>query len=153
MTDTSKEPKIGVAQRMTTKRCLIATVAVMLSVGFGVNAGASLNAKGVPALSASASTLSLHHAGWKVHSENGMPHTITGARQIAYLQTTTPGGVEIDLQFFSSHTLAIRESTAADRTLRNFHSDVVDNVVAFSHPNGHQRLNGAIVLALRARLR
>lgn len=95
----------------------------------------------------------LRTAGWKVREVAGMPHTVSGAPQVAYVQTTSPDGAAIDLQLFETSGSAGEERAAAERKLRGFHAVVVDDLIAFSRGNGKRRLAMRDLTALRVALR
>lgn len=80
-----------------------------------------------------------------------MPQTLTGARQLFYLQTVAPDGAQISLQFFTSSAKAAGE--AADIKRMQHMSDVatVDDAIAIAA--GSSPLEPADVSALRRLLR
>ncbi len=82
----------------------------------------------------------------------GMPHTVSGAPQLGYLQTTSPTGAEIDLQLFATHAQASSEAAAAQRTLAGFHATAISDLIAFSRGNGRQLLSAAELRRLRSAL-
>ncbi len=82
-----------------------------------------------------------------------MPHTVSGASQTGYLETTSPDGSLIDVQFFANASLARGEAAAAGHQLPGFHAVVVGDAVAFSRGTGQHRLPAASTRSLRFVLR
>ena len=50
------------------------------------------------AYDSSATASAMRAAGWQASAAKGMPRTVTGTPQVAYLQATTPAGHRIDVQ-------------------------------------------------------
>lgn len=94
----------------------------------------------------------LRSAGWKVREVAGMPHTVSGAPQVGYLETTSPAGGAIDLQLFATAAQARGEAAAAERRLRGFHAAIVGELIAFSRGDGKRPVASADIAALRAAL-
>lgn len=81
-----------------------------------------------------------------------MAHTVTGAPQTAYLETTSPTLVPVDLQFFATRGQATAEAVTAQRKLKGFHATVIGNAIAFSRGDGRTTVPTATITALRAAL-
>lgn len=127
---------------------LLLVIVVLGAIGCGEG-----DTRAAGALSASAATSSLRTSHWTVERVTGMPKTLTGARQVGYLQTTAPTGAQIDLQLFASAAQARAEAAAAQAKLPGFHAVVVGNLIAFSRGSGRTQLSARQVDALRHALR
>jgi len=92
-------------------------------------------------------------AGWRSSAVGGMPHTVSGTPQVAYLQTSTPAGQHIDVQFLEGPAEAASEGTAAEKRVNGFTGVVMGNVLAFVPPNGRPAIPPADRQALRKLLR
>lgn len=125
----------------------------MLALAVAVTGCGGQQHDGARTLRAADAAASLRAGHWHVQAVTGMPHTVSGAPQAAYLQTTSPTGVQIDLQFFTSDPQAQAEAAAAQAKLRGFHATAIGNVIAFSRGSGRQRLTDADLKTLRAALR
>ncbi len=93
---------------------------------------------------------SLRASGWKASAVSGMPHTVTGFPQIAYLATTSPSGTQIDLQFFATGPQATAEAKAAEKRFHGFHAVAIGDLIAFSHAIGQRELPASDLTAIRA---
>lgn len=134
-------------------RCAgLAAIVVLLAL-LGAGCGGGSASKPHAATRAEAVTASLRSAGWQVRAVAGMPHTITGAPQLSYLQATAPSGTQIDLQLFATAAQARAEAAAAIAKLHGFRATALDDLIAFSRGDGHRRLTTTDLSALRAALR
>lgn len=75
---------------------------------------------------------SLRADGWKVHEVAGMPHTVTGAAQVAYFEARSPRGAMVDVQVFATAAQARAERAAAELKLKGFHASTIAHAIAFS---------------------
>ncbi len=114
-------------------RTLIATTACAAIAGCG---GGADGADGAKPYTAAPTATALRAAGWRAAPTTGMPKTVSGTRQVAYLETTTPGGHRIDVQFLAGDAQAKQESVAATKRLPGFHGVVIGNALAFIPPGG-----------------
>lgn len=89
---------------------------------------------------AAATSSAMHAAGWRSSAVRGMPQTVSGTRQVGYLQTSTPAGRQIDVQFLKGPGEAASEGAAAEKQLHGFRGVVIGNALAFVPPNGRQAI-------------
>jgi len=89
---------------------------------------------------ASATMSAMRAAGWRSSAVRGMPHTASGTPQVAYLQTSTPDGQHIDVQFLKGPGEAASEGAAARKQLQGFKGIVIGNALAFVSPNGRRAI-------------
>lgn len=80
----------------------------------------------------------------------GMPHTVTGAPQVAYFEARSPSAAMIDVQVFATAAQAGAEEAAAERKLPGFHATTITNAIAFSHGTGRSTVPAAALRELRA---
>lgn len=126
--------------------------AVVMLAGCG-SGGSAHPGRGAAAPSdVHASEAALRAAGWRVREVAGMPHTVSGASQTGYLETTSPDGSLIDVQFFANAPLASGEAATAERRLHGFHAIVVGDTIAFSRGTGQHRLSAASIRSLQSAL-
>ncbi len=154
------KPRTGTARgpscpcnTLVVRRCLssrLVAVLVGLAVA-GCGSSSSAGAGSTPA-QVSATEGSLRAAGWQVHQVAGMPHTVSGAPQVGYLQVTSPAGAQLDLQVFAAAAQASTEAAAAQAKLPGFHASPIGDLIAFSRGNGRQSLTVAELSALRSAL-
>jgi len=102
---------------------------------------------------APATTSAMQAAGWRASAVRGMPHTVTGTEQVAYLQTTTPAGRRIDVQFLKGPSEAAGEGAAAQKRLKGFKAVVIGIALAFTPASGRVAIPAADRAALRRLLR
>lgn len=79
-------------------------------------------------------------AGWTTRVTAGMPLTYTGAKQVAYLDTTAPDGAQIDLQFMDTPAHATAEYAVAHQ--HNYNGAAVGNVLIIGHTIGQSVTSG-----------
>lgn len=116
---------------MSIRPFLIATTACAAIAGCGGgDDGAAKSYTAAPTATA------LRAAGWRAAPTTGMPKTVSGTRQVAYLETTTPAGHRVDVQFLAGDAQATQEGAAATKRLRGFHGVVIGNALAFTPPGG-----------------
>jgi len=126
------------------KKAVALTVVMLVLVG---GCGGSRSA--TPAVySSDASLTSLRKAGWTGTAVNGMPNTLTKARQVGYLAVTSPAGHQLDMQFFEDASKATAELAAAHKQLAGFRGATLANVMIFMHPDGKGDLPTADLDAL-----
>jgi hypothetical protein len=102
---------------------------------------------------ASATASAMRAAGWQVSVAEGMPQTVTGTEQVAYLQASTSAGHRIDVQFLTGPAQAKSEGDAAEKQLQGFRAVVLGNVLAFTPPSGRAPIAAADREALGKLLR
>jgi len=103
------------------------------------------------AYAASATMSAMRAAGWRASAVRGMPHTVSGTPQVAYLQTSTPAGRHIDVQFLKGPAEAASEGAAAEK--QGFKGVVIGNTLAFVPPAGHRAIDASDRQALSKLLR
>ncbi|MGH7687086.1 MAG: hypothetical protein ACREN2_09760 [Candidatus Dormibacteria bacterium] len=79
-------------------------------------------------------------AGWTTRVTAGMPQTYTGAKQVAFLDTTAPDGALIDLQFMDTPAHATAEYTVAHQ--HNYNGAAYGNVLVIAHTIGQSVTSG-----------
>ena len=80
---------------------------------------------------AARSISSLQGAGWAAKSAAGMPGTLSGLRQVGYLETRAPSGTRIDIQFFEDASSAEQELTAVQHSDASFIGSTIGNSLVF----------------------
>jgi len=88
----------------------------------------------------------LRSAGWSVKATKGMPHTYSGAKQVAYLDLISPQQVEVDAQFLGTDAEATTE--AAEARKHRYQAVAIGHAIVFSHPNGADELSAEVQTAL-----
>ena len=123
---------------------LIGGMTLLVASACGGGSGGSV-------ISASGTTRSLRAAGWQVQPAEGMPHTYTGVRQVAWFNVTAPDGAMLELQLLEGAQQAQRELVAAKNHDHGFQATVVRNVLVCDH-DGQEPVGDASLHALRQAL-
>ena len=83
------------------------------------------------------SAAALGAAGWRAKSVAGMPNTLSGVRQVGYLEVTAPDGTRIDIQFLEDATKAVQELKAVEAKVQKFVGSTAANALVFSADMKH----------------
>ena len=78
------------------------------------------------------SIATLKAAGWRPKSVAGMPNTLSGVRQVGYLEVTAPDGSRIDIQFLEDATKAVQEQKAVEADDKKFIGSTAGNALVFA---------------------
>ena len=84
------------------------------------------------AYDAGRSIATLRAAGWRPKSVAGMPNTLSGVRQVGYLEVTAPDGTRIDIQFLEDTTKAVLERKAVEAEDKKFIGSTARNALVFA---------------------
>ena len=136
---------------MRGRRAILVLAALALAGSACGTSGGKDSAAEVFAASPSSSALT--KAGWMARAVTGMPKTVAGVRQVAYLETTDPHGHQIDLQFLESGSNAKKEQQAIRHKYPDFMVDAVGNVLVFCHPDGKESVPQSALAFLKGGLR
>ena len=78
------------------------------------------------------SIATLKAAGWRPKSVAGMPRTLSGVRQVGYLELTAPDGTRIDIQFLEDAAKAVQELKAVEAEDKKFVGSSARNALVFA---------------------
>ena len=76
-------------------------------------------------------------AGWRAKSVTGMPNTLSGVRQVGYLEMTAPDGTRIDIQFLEDTAKAVQELKAVEAKDQKFIGSTAGNALIFAADMKH----------------
>ena len=83
------------------------------------------------------SAAALAAAGWRAKPVTGMPNTLSGVRQVGYLELTAPDGTRIDIQFLEDATKAVQELKSVEAKDQKFIGSTAGNALVFSAEMKH----------------